>query len=95
MLLLLRLELSTMLVKQGAGHPEVRSLLRTRLGPFKDKVTIKEQGLCHSEAMSLCSTTACFERNLYNQIFGGDSVQSTTFCGNQVMDTTFSFHDPL
>ncbi len=32
---------------------------------------------------------ACFERNLHNQISSGDSVQSTTFCGNQVVDTTF------
>ncbi len=36
-----------------------------------------------------------FERNLHNQISSGDSVQSTTFCGNQVVDTTFWFHDPL
>ncbi len=34
---------------------------------------------------------ACFERNLHNQISSGDSVQSTTFCGNQVVDTTFFF----
>ncbi len=32
---------------------------------------------------------SCFERNLHNKISGGDSVQSTTFCGNQVVDTTF------
>ncbi len=32
---------------------------------------------------------ACFEQNLHNQISGGDSIQSTTFCGNQVVDTTF------
>ncbi len=31
---------------------------------------------------------ACFERNLHNQISSEDSVQSTTFCGNQVVDTT-------
>ncbi len=27
----------------------------------------------------LCRTTACFERNLHTQIFGGDSVVSTPF----------------
>ncbi len=32
---------------------------------------------------------ACFERNLHNQISSGDSIQRTTFCGNQVVDTTF------
>ncbi len=31
---------------------------------------------------------ACFEWNLHNQISSRDSVQSTTFCGNQVVDTT-------
>ncbi len=38
---------------------------------------------------TLCHTMACFEWNLHNQIFSGDSVQNTTFCGNQVVDTTF------
>ncbi len=37
----------------------------------------------------LCRTIACFQRNLHNQISCGDSVQSTTFCGNQVVDTAF------
>ncbi len=32
---------------------------------------------------------ACFEQNLHNQISGRDSVQSTTFGWNQVVDTTF------
>ncbi len=44
---------------------------------------------------SLCHTMACFERNLHNEISGGGSVKSTTFCGNQAEDTTFLFHDPL
>ncbi len=47
------------------------------------------------EEDTLCSTMACFERNLHNQISSGDSVQSTTFCGNHVVGTTFLFHDPL
>ncbi len=49
-------------------------------------------GMC---SLTLCRTMACFERNLHNQISSGDSFQSTTFCGNQVVDTTFLFHDPL
>ncbi len=32
---------------------------------------------------------ACFERNLNTEISGGDSVRSTTFCVDHVMDTTF------
>ncbi len=39
----------------------------------------------------LCRTMACFERNLHNHISSGDSVQSTTFWGNQVVDTTFFY----
>ncbi len=31
----------------------------------------------------------CFELNLHNQISGGDSVQRTTFYGNEEVDTTF------
>ncbi len=34
---------------------------------------------------------ACFEQNLHTQISSGDSVLSTTFCGNHVADTTFCF----
>ncbi len=37
----------------------------------------------------LYRTMACFEQNLHNQISSGDSIQSTTFCGNQEVDTTF------
>ncbi len=40
-------------------------------------------------SMSLCRIMACFERNLHNQIYSGDAVQSTTFGGNQVVDTNF------
>ncbi len=43
----------------------------------------------------LYRTMACFERNLHNQISSGDSIQRTTFCGNEVVDTTFLYHDPL
>ncbi len=35
---------------------------------------------------------ACFERN---QISGGDSIQSTPFCGNQVVDTMFFVPWPI
>ncbi len=52
-------------------------------------------GQLKDEAKPLCHTMACFERNLHNHISGGDSLQSTTFCGNQVVDTTLLFHDPL
>ncbi len=31
--------------------------------------------------------------NLHTQISSGDSVLSTTFCGDHIMDTTFLFHD--
>ncbi len=41
------------------------------------------------ETNNLCRTMACFERNLHNQISSGDSVQSTTFCGNQAVVTAF------
>ncbi len=43
----------------------------------------------------LCRTLTYFERNLHNQISGGDSDQSTTFCSNHAVDTTFLFHGPL
>ncbi len=36
---------------------------------------------------------ACFEQNLHTWISGGDSVLSTTFCGDHVVDTTFLFYD--
>ncbi len=34
---------------------------------------------------------SCFEQNLHTQISSGDSVLSTTFCGNHAVDPTFSF----
>ncbi len=44
---------------------------------------------------SLCHAMARFEWNLHTQISGGDSVLSTTFCGDHVVHTTFLLHDPL
>ncbi len=38
---------------------------------------------------------ACFERNLHTLISGRDSIQSTTFSGDHIVDTTFLFYDPL
>ncbi len=43
----------------------------------------------YTQFLLLCRTMGGFEWNLHNQNSSGDSVQSTTFCGNQVMDTTF------
>ncbi len=44
---------------------------------------------------TLCRAMACFEWNLHNQISVGDSILSTTFCGDHIVETTFLFHYPL
>ncbi len=38
---------------------------------------------------------ACFEQNLHTQISVGDSVLSTTFCGDHVVDimTSMAYYD--
>ncbi len=52
----------------------------------------------HTLLFTLCRdlfcAIACFKRNQHHQISEGDSVQGTTFCENQVVDTTFLFYDP-
>ncbi len=42
-----------------------------------------------NEPLTLCRTMAGFERNLHTQISDGDSVLSTTFCGDHIVDTIF------
>ncbi len=51
--------------------------------------TEKRVQAIRSACCHLCRTMACFECNLHNQISSGDSVQSSNFCGNQAVDTTF------
>ncbi len=38
---------------------------------------------------------ACFESHLHTHISSGDSVLSTKFLEDHIVDTTFLFHDPL